>query len=614
MFSKRITTLYLFVLVAVTLFYPTVSFAYPQASESITQYIVDLSNDIQRSIHEPGKSLLQDSKGELKLKLLLSPWGELEDAYVSESSGSAQLDNICLEAVRMYDRFPPFPEELGDEDRWVDVPIIFDINRPEPLASLGYGAGGIYAEASASAEDAEPTRKIIQLGVTEAVDIALENHMAARIAKEEIDLSRLKIREARRALYPAASLNYMETMGKTTKRTQDFTDKEYKVKFEYPLYYGWRLRYAVSQAISNMKASRYNLDKVQQDLKLEVETAFYSYLAASSDVEIQKALLKEVNDIFTIAKKRFDLGLTTKSEFLQAESQLKQVGYQVASSEGEMEMAALTLTQAMNVENIDDLVDVGDAWASVLEAGAIDIDMSLDECMDLAFRHRPDLKSKEYMVEFNDYERKIAKSKDHLKVDLTGTYGKSGGAYESEALNMSNDWYMGFKVSKPLGGNTLAASYTKEETSEKHGQSSRTESAGKSLELGILDNLQSFSEKKSTEIALKKAKDEFQQAKDAIFKEVKESYLNYKKGTLQVRANLNKTKHKEEELKLAKARSELNEIPLSEFMRAHMNLTDEKSFYIDALGSMYQSLAKLNKATGYTLFLDSENFELANLK
>lgn len=602
MFSKRITTLYLFVLVAVTLFYPTVSFAYPQASESITQYIVDLSNDIQRSIHEPGEALLQDSKGELKLKLLLSPWGELEDAYVSESSGSAQLDNICLEAVRMYDRFPPFPEELGDEDRWVDVPIIFEINR------------GTYAEPLVEAKP-RPSQTTVQVsGINEAVDIALENHMAARIAKEEIDLSRLKVREARRALYPAASLNYMETMGRTTEKTQDFTDKEYKVKFEYPLYYGWRLRYAVSQAISNMKASRYNLDKVQQDLKLEVETAFYSYLAASSDVEIQRALLKEVNDIFTIAKKRFDMGLTTKSEFLQAESQLKQVGYQVASSEGEMEMAALTLTQAMNVENIDDLVDVGDAWAFVLEAGAIDIDMSLDECMDLAFRHRPDLKSKEYMVEFNDYERKIAKSKDQLKVDLTGTYGKSGGAYESEALNMSNDWYMGFKVSKPLGGNTLAASYTKEETSEKHGQSSRTESAGKSLELGILDNLQSFSEKKSTEIALKKAKDEFQQAKDAIFKEVKESYLNYKKGTLQVRANLNKTKHKEEELKLAKARSELNEIPLSEFMRAHMNLTDEKSFYIDALGSMYQSLAKLNKATGYTLFLDSENFELANLK
>ncbi|MFC1621369.1 TonB family protein [Candidatus Omnitrophota bacterium] len=599
--AKRIITLYLFVFIAVTLFYPTVSSAYIQASESITQYIIDLSDDIQRSIHEPEESLLRDSKGELRLKLLLSPWGELEDVYVAESSGSAQLDDICLKAVWAYNRFQPFPEELGDEDRWVDVPIIFKAL--------------VEAKVEAKPPPDSVSGQVINVaGLNEAVDIALENHMAANIAKEEISLSRLKVREARRALYPAASLNYMETTGMTTETTQDFTDKEYKVKFEYPLYYGWRLRYAVSQAISNMNASRYNLNNVQQDLKLEVESAFYSYLAAKSSLKLQEALSKEVNDIFVIAKKRFDLGLTTKSEFLQTESQQKQVSYQVASSEGDVAMAALTLMQAMNVEDIDDLAGVGDEWTSVLKAGPIDIDVSLDECMDLAFRHRPDLKSKEYMVAFNDYERKIAKSKDQLKVDLTGTYGKSGGAYESEALNMANDWYLGFKVSKPLGGNTLSASYTKEETSEKHGQSSRTESVGKSMELGILDNMQSFSEKKAAEIALKKARNEFQQVKDAILKEVKESYLNYKKGAIQVSTNLNKTRHKEEELKIAKARSELNEIPLSELIRAHIGLTDEKSFYIDALGSMYQSLAKLNKATGYALFLDSESFELANLK
>ena len=102
--------------------------------------------------------------------------------------------------------------------------------------------------------------------------------------------------------------------------------------------------------------------------------------------------------------------------------------------------------------------------------------------------------------------------------------------------------------------------------------------------------------------------------KEGIVKEVKESYLNYKKGVVQTKSNLNKMRHKEEALKLAKVRAELNEIPLSELMRAHMHLTDEKSYYIEAIGSLYQSLAKLNKATGYVLFLDSENFKLANLK
>jgi len=45
-----------------------------------------------------------------------------------------------------------------------------------------------------------------------------------------------------------------------------------------------------------------------------------------------------------------------------------------------------------------------------------------------------------------------------------------------------------------------------------------------------------------------------------------------------------------------------------------MNLTDEKSYYIEAVTSLYQSLAKLNKSTGYCLFIDSETLEICSLK
>ncbi len=405
----------------------------------------------------------------------------------------------------------------------------------------------------------------------------------------------------------------METTGTTTASTADFTDKEYKVKFEYPLYYGFRLKYAVEQAVVNTKASRYSYQKVLQDLRGDVEEAFYSYLINKVNLKLQKSLLEEAKNIFDTAKEKFDIELTTMSEFLQVESQLKQVVYQVASSENDLTMAKLTLAQAMDLEGAEGLKDLLNIDTDIMDLEFIEIDISLEDCIDLAFRNRADLKTKEYMVEFNEYGRKIAKSKDQLKVDLTGSYGRSGGAYEAETLNLATDWFLGFKVSKPLGGNTLATSYTKEETSEKHGQSTNTETLSKAVEFGILDNLQSFSEKKTAEIALGKAKEEVKETRDFILKEIKESYLNYKKGLIQVSTNFEKIKYREEELKIAKARAELNEIPFSELMRAHISLTDEKSFYVEAMGSLYQSLAKLNKATAYTLFLDSENLKLANL-
>jgi len=612
--KKHIILAYFFVIATVTTGYPTVSSAYNQSQEDITQYIIDISKDIYNSIPKPDQSVLYNSKGEVKLKLFLSPWGELKDVYVSESSDNRELDNLCLKTVWMYKRYQPFPEALGNKDLWIDVPIIFDISGTYAEVEEGLKPSSTNVRGtgySSSGQAKQAGLGVINLDINNAIDIALENHMAAKIAQEEIELSKLKIREARRALYPAASLNYLETTGRTASPTQDFTDKEYKLKFEYPLYYGWRLKYAVEQAVSNMKASRASYDKSVQDARVEVETAFYSYIANKMDLKLHRELLESVNGIFEIAKKRFNAGLNTRAEFLQMESQIKQINYQIVSSENELAMAALALAQAMNIEDTTKVMNLIDIDKEK-DLEAIDVDITLDNCMELAFRNRPDVKAKEYMLEFNDYERKIQESKNQLKVDLTGTYGKSGGAYTSETLTMGNDWYLGFKVTKPLGGNTLSTAYTKDKTSQKHGQSTRTESESKSVEMGLLDNLQHFSEEKSAEIGYKKAKDELEQVRDGIAKEVKESYLNYKKGLVQVMTNLNKIKYREEELKLAKARAGLNEISLSDLVQAHMTLTDERSYYIEAIGSLYQALAKLNKATGYTLFLDDENFKLAD--
>lgn len=604
---KRIILLYLFILTIVTAFFQTVSFSYANPSDITTNYILEISRDIYVKITKPSESILRDSSGEVRLKIFLSPWGELKNAYISESSGNQELDNICLDAVWKHGRFQPFPENLGEEDRWIEVPVIFS---SIPQRQIPEGR----SRTSGGKDNKIEEKKLDLYSMDDAVDIAIENQMSSKIASEEVELARLKLREARRALFPTSSLNYMETTGATTSPAQDFTDKEYKLKFEYPLYYGWRLKYAVEQAISNVKTSRHNYDKAIQELRIEVEIGFYSYLASKLNAETQKALLTQTQKIFDIAKKRFDMELTTKSEFLQAESQIKQINYQLASSNNDMEMAKLTLAQAMGIENPDKIESVIDTDISLVELKPVYLGFGLEDCLELAFKNRPDLKAKEYTVESNEYEKKIAESKDQLKVDLTGSYGKSGGAYESEAMRMDTDWFIGFKVSKPLGANTLSTSYTKEETSEKHGQSSRTSSASRAMELGLLDGMQMFSEQKSAEIGFKKAKEDLQKTREQVVKEVKESYLNYEKGMIQINTNLDKIKYREEELKIAQARAELNEIPTSELIKAYISLSDEKLYYIESIGSLYQALAKLNKATGYALFLDNKGFMLANMK
>jgi len=214
---KRIISLYLFVILLFTVGYPTVSFSKLSRNEIISDYIISLSDDINASIEKPRGSMLYNSRGEVKLKVLLSPWGELKDAYIFESSENRELDNVCLKAVWMYDKYQPFPEELGDDERWIDVPIIFEIMEEQKTYPLISHAGSLGIDLEGDVQTQVPLG--LSIGIEEAVDTALENDMAAKIAQDEMALSRLKIREARRALYPAASINYGETTGKTTLET-----------------------------------------------------------------------------------------------------------------------------------------------------------------------------------------------------------------------------------------------------------------------------------------------------------------------------------------------------------------------------------------------------------
>jgi protein TonB len=62
--------------------------------------------------------------GTVRLKLLISPEGEIASLEVVKSSGSRRLDNAALEAVRRA-RFPRPPAGMTDRQRWYEFPVNF---------------------------------------------------------------------------------------------------------------------------------------------------------------------------------------------------------------------------------------------------------------------------------------------------------------------------------------------------------------------------------------------------------------------------------------------------------------------------------------------------------
>ncbi len=427
-----------------------------------------------------------------------------------------------------------------------------------------------------------------------ARDIALSYSEPAAIAEEEIKLSETKLKENFRALFPSAKIKGSQTTGDVL--GVDFIEKIYGVEAEHPLYQGGRLRNTYRQSKVNLNLANARYDKVVHDLDYKVAEAYYSVVTSVMNLKLQQGLLKKAESILRMAQGRHSSGLSTDLELFNVKSQYNQAQFQLASAERDLALARFKLEQAMGLDIAEERIDAGEVET---ELKFEIVDINLNKCLELAQDYHPDIIVNELLVESNEYEEKIARGKNKLKVDLTGFLGRSTSYYETEQEKWSREWNIGIKVSKPLwGGNTASYSFAREETKRKIGLTDRQSTDVHSGEFAILDAMGVATGVQEAEVKRHKAENELLETRRQINLEVKEAYYNYQEAIIQVKNSLEKVRFQKEVVKTAKAQAELNEALQSQLLETEIKLADERSLYIKALSDYNFSLAKLNKAIG----------------
>ena len=435
-----------------------------------------------------------------------------------------------------------------------------------------------------------------QLSLKESQDIALENSPEAKSSKEEIKVAKLKIKETFRALFPSVKFKASHTTGDQLD-TVSFTEELYGVEAEHPLYQGGRLKLTYEQSKVNLNLAGARYRKVENEIDYKVAESYYSVVTSIMNVRLQKDLLEDAKGVLDKAERRYQHGLSTQLEMLNVKSNYNQIQFQLATADRDLALARFKLKQAMALEPGVESIDLSEVDTE-LPFRVIDVDLA--HCLQLAAENQPDIAVNKLLVESNDYEERITKGKEGLKVDLTGWYGAADSYYDTEPKNLETDWSVGFKVTKPFGVVTPSYSFTKDKTSRKIGQTDRTGSLVHSGELAILDKdtMSIKSEIAEAKVNKMKAENDLIQTRNQTELDVKEAYYNYQEAILQVKNAIEKVRFQEEAVKVAKAQAQLNEALQSQQIEALVKLTDEKSVYVKALSDYNLSIAKLNKAIG----------------
>lgn len=424
------------------------------------------------------------------------------------------------------------------------------------------------------------------------VEIALANYKPLHIAQEQVEVAQMRVREARRMLFPLAIVKTGYTKGDTTVRDVSFREQSFGIQLEQPITQGGELRYKLEQALVNLDIAQREYERIKQDYILEVKRAYYNLLIYIMNAGIYEELFKEAEKFLEMAKKHYENKLITQLEFLNVQALYSQVKYQLVASQKDRTLAELTFRQVLNLEP-NTPIEV-EPWLKFEK-----LELNLEKCKEIAFKKRPELSINELIVRFNELGQKVADAKEKLKISLSGFLGRSGSAYETEELNMRSDWFVGLKLSKALGGNTLNTAITKEETVPRLSLSQvKTGSVNASAELNLLDGINRFTEKKGATVEYLRAVNELWEVKKTIESEVTSSFNEYQKALYQLDNVWERIQFQKKRLEVTEARWKLNEASLSDVLEAKIALASEKAYFNNLLANYYGALSTLTKACG----------------
>jgi len=438
------------------------------------------------------------------------------------------------------------------------------------------------------------------LTIKDCVTIALANHKPMRVALEEVLLAKMKVSQAKRGLFPSASLKEEEIEG-SVPGGQNFRGREFAVELQQPIYQGGRLINTVRQSKISLAVSVKNYDKVKDDFTFEVEQAYFQMANAKANLKSHETMhVTAKGDLDAIVNQK-KIGTARDVDVLNIQSQHDDVSFKERSAQHDLELAKMTLAHLLNIdsETVFDIAPVQRLTKSEYESFVI----NLDDCLKLAYNNRSDFYIKELMVQFYKYGVEISKSKGRLKVDLTGAYGLKREANYGTKLDMLKEYFIGLKASLPIGPHTLEESFINQDKAPSAGQTTSNRFESITTTLRLFDNFATMSVVQA-QIAYHKALEAMYKAKKSIDFEVKKSYFDYQKAKLNLDGFLGKVRLGDEEVKIAKSQYDLNQAKLADVLRSKIRSNGHKTGFNRASMNYFISICKINKAVGVTGYFD----------
>jgi outer membrane protein TolC len=186
-----------------------------------------------------------------------------------------------------------------------------------------------------------------------------------------------------------------------------------------PLFTGFKLLSTYQKAALQKDYATANITYTELTLIKSVQQAFLSLLQARANVQSNKDSVARLESQYKVAQAYYDVGLKPRLDVLQAESDLAQAEQDLLKAENQVLVQTAQLNSLLNLPLNQQTNYVG-------ELTYLPFSMSIEDCLDTAYKQRPDLYMGVKSVQMAEKDVKIAASTFYPQVQAQATYTKQG--------------------------------------------------------------------------------------------------------------------------------------------------------------------------------------------
>lgn len=278
-----------------------------------------------------------------------------------------------------------------------------------------------------SAETADRPVAGKSIGMSDAVEHALRFNPGLGAQEAESRSSEEGRKSARGAFGPRLGVSYSATKTESKRdpsatmgtKNPKMGVYSWGVEVTQPIFQGFRLLSTYQKAALQADSDKASLRKAELDMIEQVQTAFLEYLKAGENTRSMRDSLTRLREQLRIAQAYFEVGLSPRLDVLQAE---------VDVSEAESLLIEAENTQATTLARLNTLLGF-DATAVNTYTGTlkeVGFRYTLEQCLELAYRQRPDLYVAQKAVEIARKSQKEVQSDYYPQIEGYYSMTQSG--------------------------------------------------------------------------------------------------------------------------------------------------------------------------------------------